>query len=79
MIYIHDLQFLSYRAKHTGGMYQKSQSYDVQLLRYRVMQVEFLVILGHFLPFQPHDNPENQNFKIEKKKKKQLEILHIAP
>ena len=26
----------------------------------------FFVILGHFLHFQPPDNPENQNFKIEK-------------
>ena len=25
------------------------------------------VILGHYLPFQTPDNPENQNFKIEKK------------
>ena len=24
------------------------------------------VILGHFLPFQPSDNPENQNFRIKK-------------
>ena len=22
--------------------------------------------MGHFLPFQPPENPENQNFKIEK-------------
>ena len=47
-------------------IYQKSQSYDVQFLRYRVRQEEFFVILGHFLPFQPSDNPENQNFKIGK-------------
>ena len=48
-------------------VYQKSQSYDVRLfLRYRVRQAEFFVILGHFLPFQPTDNLENQNFKIEK-------------
>ena len=24
------------------------------------------VILGHFLPFQPSENPENQNFRIKK-------------
>ena len=30
-------------------------------------QTEIFVILGCFLPFQPPDNVENQNFKIEKK------------
>ena len=45
-------------------MYQKSQSYDVQFLRYGVRQIEFSVILGHFLPFHPPpDNLENQNLK----------------
>ena len=29
-------------------------------------QAECFLSLGHFLPFQPPDNPENQNFKIEK-------------
>ena len=28
-------------------------------------ETKFFVILGHFLPFQPHDNLENQNLKIE--------------
>ena len=32
---------------------------------------EFFVILDHFLPFYPHNNPENQNFK---KGKKHLEM-----
>ena len=31
-----------------------------------MQQTENFVILGHFLPFQPLDNLENQNFNIEK-------------
>ena len=45
---------------------KNSHSYDVQFLRYGVRMTEFFAILGNFLPFQPPDNPENQNFKIEK-------------
>ena len=41
-----------------------------------VQQTELFVILGNFFPFQPPDNPKNQNFKTEKKKKKKnREIL----
>ena len=40
-----------WRYHHFIHMYQKSQSYDVQFLRYRVRQTAFFVILGHFLPF----------------------------
>ena len=39
---------------------------------------EFFVILGHFLPFDPPNNPKNQNFEKMKKKttnKQNLEIL----
>ena len=43
-------------------------------------------ILGHFLPFEPSDNPKNQNSKIEKKQQQQQKkktpadiiILHIC-
>ena len=35
-------------------------------LKYKIQQTEILVILDHFLPFQPPDNLENQNFNIEK-------------
>ena len=38
----------------------------MQFLRYGVRQAKVFVILGHFLLFQPPDNPENQNFKTEK-------------
>ena len=54
------------RYHHFTHVYQKSQSFDVQILKYGVRQAEFFVILGHFLPFEP-PNPKNQNFeKLEK-------------
>ena len=55
-------------------MYQKSQSYDVRFLRYRVRQTDFFVTFRPFFPFyHPPNDPENDNF--EKKRKKCLEIL----
>ena len=48
---------------HFTHVNQNSQSYDKQLLRYRVRQTEFLVILGHFLPFH---SLTNQKIKILK-------------
>ena len=53
-------------------MHHKSRSYDVWSLRYKVQRTKFLVILGHFLPFDSPNNPKNQNFE---KVKKPLEIL----
>ena len=47
-------------------MYHKWRSYDIWFLKYKVQQTEIFDILGHFLPFQLHDNLENQNFNIEK-------------
>ena len=36
-------------------------------LRYGVQQTEMFVILGHFSPFYPTNNPKNENFeKMEK-------------
>ena len=37
------------------------------ILKYMVQQTKIFVILGSFLPFQPPDSVENQNFKIQKK------------
>ena len=51
----------------------KSRSYDVWFLRYKVQRTKFFAILGHFLPFDPLNNPKSQNF--EETKKKRLEIL----
>ena len=58
-------------------MYQKSQSYDVWFLRYKVRQAEFFGILGHFLPFQLADNPEIKILKL-KKTSGNIIILHIC-
>ena len=35
------------------------------------------VILGQFLLFQPPDNPENQNFKIEKVTWRYYHFTHL--
>ena len=40
---------------------------------------KFSSFLGNFLPFQPLDNLENQNFNIEKKKKKTPGDIIILP
>ena len=47
-------------------VYHKWRSYDTWFLKYKVRQTEIFEILGHFLPFQPLDNLENQNLNIEK-------------
>ena len=58
-------------------VYIEWRSYDIWFLKYKVRQIEIVVILGHFLPFQSPDNPENQNFKIEKESPGDITILHI--
>ena len=54
----------------------KWQSYDVWFLRYGVQWTEFFVILDHFLPFYPPNNPKNQNFEKMKKPPGDIIILH---
>ena len=49
--------------------------YDVWFLRYKARRTEHFVILGHFLPFDPPNNPKNQNF--EKMKKTSRDILIV--
>ena len=65
---------ICWRYHHFIHVHQKSQSYDVQFLRYGVSQTNFFVILGHFLPFyHPSPLPPNLmilNIKILKKMKK---------
>ena len=58
-------------------VYHKWRSYDIWFLKYKVRQTEVFVILGYFLLFQPPDNPENQNFKIENNTWTDIIILHI--
>ena len=36
-----------------------------------------LVILGHFLPFYPPNDPENQNFQKMKKMSGNIILLHM--
>ena len=68
---------ICWRYLHFTHVHQKSESYDVQFLQYRVGQAELFVTLGHFLPFQPPDNLEDENFKIEKTPA-DIIILHIC-
>ena len=73
------LEILSFeRYYHFMRVYHKLQSYDVCFWRYRVWQTEFFVILDHFLPFYPHNNPKNQNFDKMKKTLGDIIILHMC-
>ena len=58
-------------------VYHKCRSYDIWFLKYKVQQTETFVILGHFLPFQPPNKPENQNFKIEKNTWRHYHFTHL--
>ena len=52
--------------------------YDVWFLRYKAQWMEFFVILGHFFPFDPPNNPKNQNFEKMKKNPGDVIILHMC-
>ena len=52
---------------HHTNVYHKWQSYNVWFPKYGVQQTELFVILDHFLPYNPLNNPKNQNFEITKK------------
>ena len=41
-------------------------------------QTKCFVILGHFLPFHPLNNPENQNFEKIKNASRDVIILHLC-
>ena len=58
-------------------VYHTWRSHDIWFLKYKVGQTEIFVILGHFLPFQPPDNLENQNFKIEKNTWRYYHFTHL--
>ena len=47
---------------HFTHVNHKWKSYDVWYLGYGVGYADFLLILDHFLPFYPSNNPHNQNF-----------------
>ena len=66
----------TWRYHHFMQVSHKLQSYDVWFLRYEAQQTELFVILGHFLPFYPTNNPKNQNFEKMKKIPGDIIILH---
>ena len=60
-------------------VHHKWRSYDIWFLKYKVQQKEIFNILGHFLPFQPPDNLENQNSNIEKNTWRYYQFHTFAP
>ena len=59
---------ICWRYHHFTHVHQKSQSYDVQFLRFGVRQTKNFVTLGHFLPFYlPPNDLEYQNFEKNEK------------
>ena len=59
-------------------MHNKSRSYDVWFLRYKVQRTRFFVVLGYFLPFDPPNNPKYQNFEKMKQTPGDIIILHMS-
>ena len=69
-----------WRYHHFTHMYQKPQSYEIQLLRYEV-RLNSLSFWAIFLPFSspplPTNNPENQNFEKMRKAFGDVIILNL--
>ena len=59
-------------------VYHKWRSYDVWFLRYKARRAEFFVTLGHFMHFDPPNNPKNLNFEKMKKAPGDVIILHMC-
>ena len=67
----------AWRYYHFTLVYHKCWSYGVWLLRYQAWQ-NFLLFWAISLPFDPPNNPKNQNFeKIKKKTPGDIIILHL--
>ena len=67
-----------WRYHHFTNVHQKSQSYDVQFLRFGVRQTKKFVTLGHFLPFYlPPNDLEYQKFEKNKKMTGDIILLYI--
>ena len=66
----------AWRYYHFAIVYHKWQSYDDCFQRYGAQQTELFVILGHFLPFYPTNNPKNQNFDKMKKTPGDIILSH---
>ena len=63
---------------HFTNTYHKWQSHDIWFLRYEIQQAEYLIILDHFLPFYPPNNPKNQNFEKLERTPGDIIILHMC-
>ena len=61
---------ICWRYRHFTHVFQKPYSYDVRFLWYRARQIEFFVILGHFLSFYPTWWSQKSKLKRKKKMKK---------
>ena len=57
------------------NVYHEWQSYDVWFLSYGVQWTEFFVIWIVFYPFNPPNNPKNQNFENMKKTPEHIIIV----
>ena len=66
----------SWRYYHFTNVYHKWQSYDAWFLSYGLQQTEVFVILDHFLPFYPTNNPKNKSFEKMEKTPGDIIILH---
>ena len=63
---------------HFTHVYHKWQSHNVWFLRCGAQQTELFVMFGHFFPFYPLKNLENQNFEIMKKTRGDIIFLHMC-
>ena len=64
------------RFYHFTLVYHIWRSYDLWFLRCGVPQTECFVILDHFCPFTPLNNPKIQTFENTKKDWRYIVILH---
>ena len=58
------------------NVYHKWQLYGIWFFRYGVQQTKVFVILDHFLPFYPYNNPKNSKFWKILKTPGDIIILH---
>ena len=68
----------TWRNYHFTHVYHTWKSYDVWFLRYGVQWTESFVILDHFLPFYPNNNPKKETFWRNEKTPGDIIILHMC-
>ena len=67
-----------WRYYHYTNVLHKWQSYNIWSWDMECDKTQFVVILGHFLMFYPHDNLENHHFEKMKKIPRDIIILHMC-